>query len=86
MFVKDCEIWSPASPPCILVGLPDVSQCFHGVLETQGDPLICSRHTNTHTVTHPLILNPLYSLNAQLHTNVKLVKHVEHISDLTGAK
>lgn len=28
------------SPPCVLIGLPDVFQCFHGILETVGDPLI----------------------------------------------
>lgn len=39
---KRCQtsLSPPASPPCVLLGLSDASQCFHGVLETEGDPLI----------------------------------------------
>lgn len=47
--LKDGEVSRdpPASSPRVLVALPDASQCFHGVLEMEGDSLIY--HTTTHT-------------------------------------
>lgn len=80
--VKDCEISlsPPAVPPCVLVGLSNASQRFHGVLEAEGGPLIYSRHTNTrkhmHTQLHPLFLHLLCSQCSQLDTNIKLKPNV----------
>lgn len=52
MFVCEClkdggiSLDPPASSPCVLVALPDASQRFHGVLEMEGDFLICLKHTH----------------------------------------
>lgn len=54
MFVCEClkdggiSLDPPVSSPCVLVALPDASQRFHGVLEMEGDFLICLKHTHTH--------------------------------------
>lgn len=57
--LKDGEVSRdpPASSPRVLVALPDASQCFHGVLEMEGDSLIY--HTTTHTHRKKERLPPL---------------------------
>ena len=46
------SVRSPAPLPHILVGLPQVSQGFHGAPETEWDSLIYIVHTHTHPHAH----------------------------------